>query len=756
MLTGRSSPRWPLLVLAAALLLLFAPVLRGEVFFWGLPTLQFYPWREFAWETLRAGHWPLWNPYNGAGAPLLANYQSGLLYPFNWAGLVLPLSWTMSVIAIAHLFLAACGMWALMGRLGAPLLGRGMSALAFGLSGYLVARLGTYPIISTSAWLPWLLWAAAGVCRARRPRDLGLLALFAGLQLLAGHAQTAWYSLLLTGAFLGWQTAVARPRPWSRLALAAGALLLGAGLAALQLLPTAELLAQSSRSNGVGYDFAMNFSYDPPRVLNWIAPNFFGSPGDGSYVTEGAYFEDAVYIGLIPLVSALAAAAGWAWGRWRRQPQPVFASVPFWLVITAVGCLLALGDNTPVFPWLYRHVPTFGLFQAPVRWHLWTVTAMSALAGIGVANWGRGRWLFFSVRLATAGCAGAAALALFADRLLPPEIMGNDGVQVVVRALFTTAVLGALAGLMTLAQPAAGGWRYRWWMAAALILVAGDLVWAAQGLNPTVPAAFYDPQARSSAEQPRAYWPKAVEYSATFDRYLPMDDYRVAVARQREFRESGLANLNLLDRAPLLNNFDPLQVGHLAAFIETIEASPPEQQMALLQAAGVNAVYALAADGAPRRQALALPAARAWFVERVTCYPLNTAAGQMLSEPGWQPFQEAKLATSAECPTAAAAAVRAVGAPDPNALQVDVHAPAGGFLVIAQTDYPGWEAWVDDQPARIWRANGAFQAVEVPAGTRQVWMVYRPTWAAPGLLISLVSLVSILALLRARNPASAA
>ena len=36
------------------------------------------------------------------------------------------------------------------------------------------------------------------------------------------------------------------------------------------------------------------------------------------------------------------------------------------------------------------------------------------------------------------------------------------------------------------------------------------------------------------------------------------------------------------------------------------------------------------------------------------------------------------------------------------------------LVVAAQTFYPCWKASVDGQPARLWRANYAFQAVQVP------------------------------------------
>ncbi len=231
-----------LVVLLLALLVIFHRLIWGEVFFWGLPSLQFYPWREYAFDVLRSGHLPFWNPYNGAGAPLLANYQSALFYPFNWLGLILPLAWSMSVTAVLHLFIAGWGMWMFAGQLGVNELGRGISALSFALTGYLVARLGTYPTVFAAAWIPWLMWAALRVLTDARRRDIGWFAVFTALQLLAGHAQTTWYSMVLLGLFSVWWGITHRVK-WQRLAKLILGITVGAGVAAAQLLPTAELLA---------------------------------------------------------------------------------------------------------------------------------------------------------------------------------------------------------------------------------------------------------------------------------------------------------------------------------------------------------------------------------------------------------------------------------------------------------------------------------------------------------------------------------
>jgi hypothetical protein len=752
---GAPMKRLPLLIVLLTLLVVFYRLLLGEVFFWGLPALQFYPWREFAFDTLRAGQLPLWNPYNGAGAPLIANYQSMLFYPFTWIGLVLPLAWAMSVTAVLHLFIAAWGMWLFTGRLGLPALGRGVSALAFGLTSYLVARLGTYPMIAASAWLPFMMWASLGVIQHKRLRDVGWLALFTGLQLLAGHAQTAWYSLMLVGLFVLFTALRHREKDWwQRLGRAAAGVILGAAIATVQLWPTAELLRTSQRSEGVDFDFAMNFSYGPARALNLISPNVFGNPGEGTYLTEGAFFEDAVYIGLLPFVSALAAIIGWIVRRFRKglDELPAASSMPFWLVITLVAFVFALGKYTPIFPFLFNNVPTFDLFQAPVRWHLWTVLALSVLAGIGTRSWGRGHWLFFGTRLAIAGCIAAALLALFvAPALIPtdgdPELAQAIGVLRL--AVAATGILGALAGALTLLQPERGSSRYSWWSLVVLVVVAIDLGWAAWGLNPTVPAAFYEKGPND--EQARAYWPEEAERAVEFDTHLLFKDYRVATENWEAFRASELPNLNLLDRWHLLNNFDPLRVGPFVQYLDLIEANLPDADN-LLQAAQVNALY----EETGERSALVSPVERAWFVESVCWHTDEASLVEALSNPDWLPLRQAHFIGEGDCPALAedAASIGTVISLEDraNSLGVNVETEAGGWLVLADTNYPGWTASVDGVPVQIAQANLAFRVVEVPAGGRVIHFEYRPAWLLPGMLISLAALVITLALFRLRNP----
>ena len=736
--------RLSLAVLAATLAIVFHRLLLGDVFFWGLPLLQFYPWRDYAFELVRGGILPLWNAYNGAGAPLLANYQSALLYPFNWAGLILPLEWSTSVIAVLHLFLAGWGMWRLTGRLGASPAGCGVSALAFGITHYLVARLFTFPVITAAAWLPWIVWATLGVVSTGRRRDGAWLALFTALCLLAGHAQTAWYSLTLTGLFALWWTLAQRPILWKRLGGVIAVMAIGAGAAALQLLPTAELLGQSQRSSGVDFATAMNFSYAPARTLNFLSPVFFGTPADGSSLTAGAYFEDAVYIGLIPLISAFAAAIGWLRSRRSADASPVYRTAPFWIGIVAIAYVFALGSHTPIFPFLYEHVPTFDLFQAPVRWHLWTVFGLSVLAGIGVSAWGRGvrtrRWS----RRALVAAIGAVVLLVFGSGFLGE----TAGVSILMRALLGIGVFAALAALLSLTQPDMTSTRYRRWALALMVVIAADLGLASWGVNPTMPgaslAALTADQA-GDADQTREYWNQSAEDTLKFEQAFRFDDYRAAADQVTTVIESRLPNANLYARAPLFNNFDPLLVGHFARYRDLLEAHGDDAP-ALLQAAGIGAVYT--ADGT--LIPLENGASRAWLVESVCWHETPESLEAALLDPAWQPLAQVHMLGDAGCPQVSGSAENGTvfvqdGA---NEVTISVNAARDSWLILADTDYPGWTASIDDRPAPIYRANGMFRAVQVSPGLHQVVFTYQPEWIAPGLLLTAVALLALLFLFR--------
>src|SRR3972149_4902811 len=138
-------------------LVVFGPmIVRGGVLYWGPPLLQFVPWRTLAFDLVRHGYLPLWNPYLGMGAPLLANHQSALLYPPNWFLAVVDAGWGGRVLVLLHLIFAGAGMILLLRRMKLRLLAQVIGAIAYASCSYLVSRAGFFSMNAAAAWLPWL------------------------------------------------------------------------------------------------------------------------------------------------------------------------------------------------------------------------------------------------------------------------------------------------------------------------------------------------------------------------------------------------------------------------------------------------------------------------------------------------------------------------------------------------------------------------------------------------------------------------
>jgi len=76
---------------------------------------------------------------------------------------------------------------------------------------------------------------------------------------------------------------------------------------------------------------------------------------------------------------------------------------------------------------------------------------------------------------------------------------------------------------------------------------------------------------------------------------------------------------------------------------------------------------------------------------------------------------------------------------------LEIEAEQPSIVVAAQTFYPCWTGYVDGQPTRLWRANHAFQALQVPAGQHKVQLVYQDRNFLAGITISWITLFGCLA-----------
>ncbi len=77
----------------------------------------------------------------------------------------------------------------------------------------------------------------------------------------------------------------------------------------------------------------------------------------------------------------------------------------------------------------------------------------------------------------------------------------------------------------------------------------------------------------------------------------------------------------------------------------------------------------------------------------------------------------------------------------PNAIEVSTEASRSSLLVLSETYYPGWKAWVDDRPTPIYSTDIALRGVIVPPGVHRVRMEFRPLILTVSLGISLATAI---------------
>jgi len=329
-----------------------------------------------------------------------------------------------------------------------------------------------------------------------------------------------------------------------------------------------------------------------------------------------------------------------------------------------------------------------------------------------------------------------------------------------------TARLGttlAVAGTLALLRRDTAGWQ-----TAVVAFVALDLLLFGWPLMPTVDRSLY--QGITSAAihleyEPgpvaRVYWPVdpvepkseyGAEYRVKFS-YLNFDDFGPSEAGYWwNMRETLLPNVGMLDNVASANNFDPLLIGRYADLLEAVVETP-----ALLRIMGVTHVVSdrpwpggeeIGDWGLETAELYRLPNAlgRAWITPAARYVPSSEML-TALTDPAFDPSTEVLLETPPI--SNLKSQISNLKSPTlqdtPNRVTIRATLDEPGYLVLADTYHPGWQATVDGGPVEILRANYAFRAVWLEAGEHIIEMTYRPSSVFVGGTVSLAVLILLIA-----------
>jgi len=382
--------------------------------------LQNLQWKSFIRESIAQREIPLWSPHQLAGVPFFAAGQQSTLYPFSLLYYVLPLASAYGWFTVVQLWLAGLFMLLFARGLGLSRPGATLAGFVYQLSAFFVISAVFPMIIAAAVWLPLLLLMVDHVIQ-RRPalRDraatmpwvaIGAVAL--GCNILAGHVEITYYTLIIAGYY-----AVARlvqlrqrqrrePGLWRALAYRAVWLLvmvtLGLALSAVQFMPLFELVSRNFRSGSASFEQVLSWAHPLRDVVQFVLPNVYGNPTHHSYVdvfsgqtvtalTNAAgqpintiywgiknYVEGALYLGILPLALGLFAviAALRPVGRALRVEVAIFGGLAAFALTVMFGL--------PTYALLFFTLPGIDQLHSPFRWVFALTLCVAVLAGLGL------------------------------------------------------------------------------------------------------------------------------------------------------------------------------------------------------------------------------------------------------------------------------------------------------------------------------------------------------------------------------------
>jgi hypothetical protein len=210
------------------------------------------------------------------------------------------------------------------------------------------------------------------------------------------------------------------------------------------------------------------------------------------------------------------------------------------------------------------------------------------------------------------------------------------------------------------------------------------------------------------------------------------------------------------------NGLHPRELAELEGLLTLLEGSPAHTL--LLRLGGITHVLSLdPLPGLPpvaavdvmmrvplRVYAVPHPLPRAFAVGAARPF---SHAGELF-DPAFDPRAEVLVSAEPAPPAAAAGEAGRVTIEERRAdsLRLRADMDREGYLVLLETYDPGWRVRVDGQRRPLLRANGAFRAVRLPAGTHRVEMTYRPPAVLAGATLSLAgSAVAAALCLRGRR-----
>src|SRR3989344_1824511 len=669
-------------------------------------------------QSLKNNELPLWNKDIGMGFPQAAEGQIGA---FNAVNLLLfkylhfPSSYNIGIVFV--FLTAALGAYCYARLIKFSRLIALFIALLFSFSGIFITHLSHFNLIQTSSFLPFIFALTHLLLKQKNKIVITLvLSLIFAQQLFAGFPQMTFITVIGIGLLVLYSV-YQRSSSIKTVYYFVGIGVLMVFLASIYTIPAREFLNISTRKGGFLLEEATQFSYHPKHFITLIDPFALGNPAEGTYppffeFDNNIFWENSGYIGVLPLVLVL-----FSFPLLKRKKYVLF----YWLLLI-FSALMMMGKYSPIH--IIYSVPPFSYFRVPARFILLFVWSLVVLCGYGLEHISN----------------------LFSKKI---RIKQHNSSTILV-----LIIIISLTHLFTFA------WAYN---------PIGD-----------VSRWLSDPEVSSFLKSHTGRY-MTIGTSKIWNDVFINDGWKAGTEQSYLYFRNGLqANSNLLYNTssfqtyPILltNRYNLLstlinqgitQTNETTLTIESptlklLRANNVKHVVSLLVINNLNEVFTSAAhEEFPAYKVYEVPDVlpRVWVVydyQQVdTVESLQNAMQSDDFDPNQQVILEEKIELSKTTPDDSyinELPYNIEWVMDNNSeVRLNVTSKFDGILVLADTYYPGWTAYIDGAKTFLYHANLNQRAILVPKGNHTVRFRYESSYFRIGALISLVANITVIVIL---------
>lgn len=377
------------IVMLVGVIILFSEFIFSDKMLYGSDTINagvFF--RHYYVEYVKVhGMIPAWNPYIFGGMPFVDAFHGDIFYPLSVLKFVGNFYRMLGFNLVLHIFLAGLFMYFTARQFKLSRIASTVSAIGYMFSGYLVSLVapGHDGKIFVTALFPLTILFLDRAFEKKAILNFTLLGLVIGVIILSPHPQLSYYTLwavALYGAFklinlyMQSKSAVKLIKPS---VLLTAAVAVGLFISAIQFYPgyiyTKKYSPRADTKRG--YDWATSWSMNTEEAVSLVVPEFSGTDsGKGNhYWGKNAFKDNSEYAGIIPLFLAMIGVFFY------RRKEAVFFGC-----LALFAFIYALGGTTPIFRIFYYLIPNVESLRAPSNIMFLFIFSVSLLAGMGIQH----------------------------------------------------------------------------------------------------------------------------------------------------------------------------------------------------------------------------------------------------------------------------------------------------------------------------------------------------------------------------------